>query len=193
MVYVPASERQPAFLVDRTEIPVSAFAEFAQTTGAAFSESSPANHAVTGVSFRDARQFAAWAGKQLPTKAQWLRAAFGSADGVGPRYPWGDSPGSDGVQFFGAEIGPVDGCREGASAFSGCINMAGNAWEMLADESVLGVSFRGQFERDVNTDTSMWRAAFLRDPLPTVERWKRSIDPAWMARHQYPALFITEY
>ncbi|MBI4864535.1 MAG: SUMF1/EgtB/PvdO family nonheme iron enzyme, partial [Candidatus Riflebacteria bacterium] len=54
-----------------------------------FPEAGPDDVPMTGVSWCDAMAYAAWAGRQLPTEAQWERAARGDRQSI---YPWGNEP-----------------------------------------------------------------------------------------------------
>jgi gamma-glutamyl hercynylcysteine S-oxide synthase len=94
------------------------------------------------VSHAEARAFARWAGKLLPTEAEWHRAAYGSADGGERNYPWGNSAPSSrfgNFDFCRWDPTPVNAFPRGQSAFGVC-DMLGNGWEWT---STVFAPFRG--------------------------------------------------
>lgn len=83
------------------------------------------------VSHAEASAYARWAGKSLPTEAQWQRAAYGTHDGRERYYPWGDeAPDSTrgNFDFRRWNPAPVNAFPRGQSAF-GVEGMLGNGWE----------------------------------------------------------------
>jgi len=168
MVYIPAgnfimgsssggSNEKPqhnvyldAYFIDQYEVTNSEYYIFWEATGkthtpggswADIAVEKP-DHPVVYVSWEDAQAYAEWAGKRLPTEAEWEKAARGTDARI---YPWGDDFNMD---IGGATVhanygdgGSVDGYNgtspvgsfpTGAGIY-GCSDMAGNVWEWVAD------------------------------------------------------------
>ncbi len=103
-------------------------------------------HPVVQVAYADAEAYAAWAGKRLPTEAEWEFAARGGL--AGKAYPWGDELTPAGhwpLNIFQGDF-PIAGRDTGADGFVGLApvaqfapngyglhDVAGNVWEWCSD------------------------------------------------------------
>jgi len=133
------------FAMDETPATNAQFAEFLKASG--YKPKHPENflkhwldgqpppgkedHPVVYVDLDDARAYAKWAGKRLPTEEEWQYAAQG-ADGR--KYPWGERMETGCCN--GGESGgttPVKAFPKGRSPF-GCYDMCGNVWQWTNSE-----------------------------------------------------------
>jgi serine/threonine-protein kinase len=169
------------FFIDQTEVTNEDYAEFVKdadhkppvTWKDGTYPPGDGRKPVTGVNWDDAGAYARWAGKRLPTEAEWEFAARGT---TGNLYPWGNRWESDKANADGASRGLVEvGKTEGKSPF-GIFDMVGNAWEWTADEfkpypngkmppnlpkGELRVLRVGSFESSSQYATTTYRAGWL--------------------------------
>jgi hypothetical protein len=90
------------------------------------------DYPVVGVTWDAANAYCQWIGGQLPSEAQWEKAARGQS---GNKYPWGNnSPNCDlaNLKTCGGHTNPVDAHQTGKSPY-GLFDMAGNVYEWVND------------------------------------------------------------
>lgn len=158
MVLVPAGPFQmgkarrtvhlDAYYVDKTPVTNREFSTFVEVTGYRPTDEGASrflsqmragkipkgqeSHPVVYVSWIDARAYATWAGKRLPSEAEWEKAARGTD---GRKYPWGRTEPGPKKANYGKKDGgtaKVGSFPEGASPY-GVLDMAGNVWEWCED------------------------------------------------------------
>jgi formylglycine-generating enzyme required for sulfatase activity len=177
----------PAFMIDKFEVTNADFALFVEDTGyvtyAETQDGLPSwrdeyavgeeSHPVVRVTFNDAAAFCAWAGKRLPTEAEWEKAARGPE---GLLYPWGNGwdPGQANVKESGIRDTVVVGSYP-PNAY-GLFDVAGNVWEWTDS---LFVAYMGSTHEDAqySADLRVTRGGGWFDTEEQVRATNRSAGP----------------
>jgi eukaryotic-like serine/threonine-protein kinase len=129
------------FFIDKHEVTCEDYQKFIRATGhVAPPDWSSGNYPlgatrrpVTGVTWDDADAYARWAGKRLPTEAEWEFTARGTD---GRRYPWGNEWKTGHANADASSLNhlaDVGAHPAGASPF-GVLDMVGNVWEWTASD-----------------------------------------------------------
>ncbi|HZV03072.1 MAG TPA: bifunctional serine/threonine-protein kinase/formylglycine-generating enzyme family protein [Planctomycetota bacterium] len=147
-VYVPAGPYRsgpaaepatlPGFYIDRTEVTNETWAEALEKASLERPSSWPAGplprelakRPVTDVTFEQAQRYARWAGRRLPTSAEWEKAARGEDARA---WPWGETfvPGRANLLEGGSGALEDVTAREGDASPWGVLGMGGNALEWV--------------------------------------------------------------
>lgn len=134
--------RMPGFAIDVYPVTNAQFAKFLKASGYSPKEKKSflkhwpgrklpkklASHPVVNVSLGDARAYAEWAGKRLPTEAEWQYAAQGTDGRI---WPWGAKLSPKRVNGRGATM-PVGSFDGDASPF-GVRDLCGHVWQWVDD------------------------------------------------------------
>ncbi len=136
--------RLDAYTMDLYEVTTGRYARFLAATGhtppwqwESVNLQIHGDRPVIGVDWHDADAYCRWAGKRLPSEAEWERAARGTDE---RRFPWGDqAPTAElanhalGARFsYSQALMPVGHYEKGKSP-AGLYDMAGNVWEWVQD------------------------------------------------------------
>jgi formylglycine-generating enzyme required for sulfatase activity len=133
--------RLDAFWIDATPVTNAEYATFVTATAydppSHWHDGQPLDgmddHPVTNVSCRDAEAYARWAGKRLPTEAEWEKAARGTDGRI---WPWGNAFHPSRCRSRESLVtgtGPVGAYSPQGDSPYGVSDMAGNVWEWTSD------------------------------------------------------------
>ncbi|MBU6207874.1 MAG: formylglycine-generating enzyme family protein, partial [Alphaproteobacteria bacterium] len=140
LVFVPSAEPVRLDVVNWWDFRLGA--DWRHPTGLDSGVNGLEDHPVVHIAFSDAKAYAEWAGKSLPTEAEWEFAARGGLEGAD--YAWGDALAPDGALLANYWVGSFPYARRSefertspvrsfpANGY-GLYDMIGNVWEWTSD------------------------------------------------------------
>jgi formylglycine-generating enzyme required for sulfatase activity len=133
----------PSYYIDKTEVTNAAYRMFCDAAKRPYPKNpiwdrqyfDKADYPVLNVSWNDACEFAAWAGKRLPSEDEWEKAARGTE---GRTYPWGNWSQSTAANLKGSEDGHLNAAPVGSFPYDespfGVLDTEGNVEEWVAGD-----------------------------------------------------------
>ncbi len=142
----PVRGTTKAFWIDRYEVSIHQYGKFLAATGYRKPRHWPelrgagisVNAPIFGVDVEDARRYAAWAGRRLPSEAEWEKAARGTD---GRLFAWGNEPLANAAMVDGDHAPEPGGAFPRDLSPFGCFDMTGNVREWVAPLRPRGPAF----------------------------------------------------
>jgi len=125
-----------SFWIDQYEVTYSQFQQFIQADNYSAEPCAPGDdHPVACINWYASQAYCQWAGRRLPTEAEWEKAARGGLEGA--LYPWGDqSPVCTAGEENGAQFQHCDGKTVAVGSFApnnyGLYDISGNVSEWVS-------------------------------------------------------------
>jgi gamma-glutamyl hercynylcysteine S-oxide synthase len=147
----PVTADVDSFLIDKYPVTNAQFLEFINATGYRPADTSgflrhwengsfkqgQEKYPVVYVAYEDIAAYAKWAGKRLPTEAEWQLAAQGTD---GRKWPWGNEFHGTWCNNSFERATPVDAFSKGVSPY-GAFDMVGNVWQVTNDQYFNGTNY----------------------------------------------------
>lgn len=180
-----------AYLIDKTEVTNQQYKKFLDASpnypiptywdnNTRVFPAERGNHPVVYVSWQDAMAYCQWAGKRLPTEAEWEKAASWDWQ-TNQKYtwPWGNVwDDRKANTYFGPQTTtPVGSYPRGASPY-GVLDMAGNVWEWVADWYDANYYSNSPYQNPLGPDSGLHH--ILRGGS-----WYNLNDSAWTHNRKY--------
>lgn len=176
-----------AYWIDQTEVTGAMYANFLAQTGYEPSSSHswdfavktlPSDHPVRSMDWFGAVAYCEWAGRRLPTEAEWEKAARGTDR---RQYPWGSAWVPSYLSCCGQGTAPVGSYPQGASPY-GALDLAGNVSEWVQDWIAYDYYARwSPYRNPRGPDTGQAKivrgGSYQSNQSPTTSFWRDDVHP----------------
>jgi formylglycine-generating enzyme len=167
----------PPYYIDQHETTIGQYLIYLKDTGkkaasAINASAAKSDFPVTNASAREARDYLRWAGKELPSEAQWEMA---SRTIDGRRYPWGNADNQEKARKL-TQVEPVMAFSTDLSPY-GVFDLAGNAWEFTND--IFDPKYYQQFKNTVPHNPSGPAASHAKLPSVVIKGGSKDWSVSW--------------